>query len=1117
MKSIIILLLILNIELIAQESYYPISKKGKWGIIDSVGNVILEPKHDYLSPFNNNVAIIKKKNKYGLLNTNNEIITPTDYEEIIPIKSNYKGGHLYLVKKEKQGIISNTGTEITPLKYTEVKTNKDYYFGENENKEIEVGSFKKGILFTKTADSITSLKHLFFKSYNHNSESLLDNKGQTLFKGKTLNLETKNNGHIIHLKKNKMLFFDTKYKKLIDTNLTLVSILNKIYNFEDSNNVNHSFSFLFNRFFKNKGLVSLKQYGEFIVVNNNDLFGVLDSNGNLIVPFQYKEIKWKGSFFYGITLENKTALYTDEFKLLVPALYNNVEKKTYGYEYRINNKIGVLDKNGKKITEAIFNYINEQTIPIKCYLPNKGAVHLLFDSKWNYKSKKEFKNFLTLSTKKLPRKLNTEVTSDFGWFLDTVTIIKKDTILKLPKWGLKDTNNTIVTKPIYKEYIVRNDSFSYAYKGKSVMKKSEIRINDIPVGASFNLVNHLSGEIMNRNPFYKFKENDFLENNIARGLSRNGIGLYNRKLKTIEEKLHYAFPPQEGMILYSKLNKEISSDFINDRLVFKGFVWDELAVFESFSPIVFREYITLFQFPLIKQYISKNIKFGYYNSKESTKIYPPQFDYASLFNKGVAFVGVKNKDEEAVYGVTSKDSIIVPLIYVSANYFEPNNYDSLYIVKLNNGERLMLDTLLNAKQLSLTNINRVSDNVIIARKKNKFGILDDNLNWVVNPGYKKIIPTETEKLLFKEKTYGILASTGDRIISPSIRKKYIVPLSKGALVYNNRSQKGKVFYFDYKYGQLFKPFSGVVFESDSLLLKVSNNKPVYYKNGLEINTNKLFYYTTLFENKNYIISKKRKNTKIINRFSKEKIVLKNVIIQDIANEGIYYIENDCKGLLNYNGDTLIKALGFSEITKNSDGFLVTRSKIDKRKYKYGLQTTAGKLILPCEFLKIEKIFDSIYFCFKKKGTSVFLSTKGDTIKTINCNSFEVGEFFLYRSGKRAYFLDNTLTNIFKYNFIDARPFVQGIATVKTREGWQVINNKGNIISMGCFETLESIANNTIIAQEKPKFGLYNYKGENVIPVEYETIKGVSSSVIQVIKKGKVGYINTNGNWIYNPF
>lgn len=165
------------------------------------------------------------------------------------------------------------------------------------------------------------------------------------------------------------------------------------------------------------------------------------------------------------------------------------------------------------------------------------------------------------------------------------------------------------------------------------------------------------------------------------------------------------------------------------------------------------------------------------------------------------------------------------------------------------------------------------------------------------------------------------------------------------------------------------------------------------------------------------------------------------------------------------------------------------------------------------------MFDNIYFCYNKFGTSLFINSKGDSIKTINCKNFESTSegLLLCKFDNYVQFLDSTLTPIFRYTFYKAHPFVKGIATVKTGRGWQVLNRNGNLLSVASYREIKPIANNTIQAREFPKKGVYNYNGELIVPVEFEKIIFVSSTIMQVIKDGKAGYISTKGEWVYNPF
>lgn len=67
---------------------------GKLGVIDTLGNTIIEPKYDYITTHSNfpgHLFCGVKSNKRGLANQYGDLISPPNYDNIIPLGSAYKG------------------------------------------------------------------------------------------------------------------------------------------------------------------------------------------------------------------------------------------------------------------------------------------------------------------------------------------------------------------------------------------------------------------------------------------------------------------------------------------------------------------------------------------------------------------------------------------------------------------------------------------------------------------------------------------------------------------------------------------------------------------------------------------------------------------------------------------------------------------------------------------------------------------------------------------------------------------------------------------------------------------------------------------------------------------
>ncbi|KAF0203410.1 MAG: hypothetical protein FD170_1129 [Bacteroidetes bacterium] len=101
----------------------PFKENDKWGYKDNNTNIIIEPKYDYASKFQNDLAIVKQNDKNGLINKYDKIIIPFGkYDAIYSFKdkrARVKVNNLF-------GIIDDKGNEILPCVY---KSTDNYRFG----------------------------------------------------------------------------------------------------------------------------------------------------------------------------------------------------------------------------------------------------------------------------------------------------------------------------------------------------------------------------------------------------------------------------------------------------------------------------------------------------------------------------------------------------------------------------------------------------------------------------------------------------------------------------------------------------------------------------------------------------------------------------------------------------------------------------------------------------------------------------------------------------------------------------------------------------------------------------------------------------------------------------
>ncbi|WP_435315374.1 WG repeat-containing protein [Cellulophaga fucicola] len=93
-------------------------QKEKYGIIDKNNNIVIPLVYDYISGTYDDKLIVQINNKAKVINLENKIILNTNFESIS--KPDYNNNHL--VKKDfRQGIMNKNGKLLIPVKYKEIR------------------------------------------------------------------------------------------------------------------------------------------------------------------------------------------------------------------------------------------------------------------------------------------------------------------------------------------------------------------------------------------------------------------------------------------------------------------------------------------------------------------------------------------------------------------------------------------------------------------------------------------------------------------------------------------------------------------------------------------------------------------------------------------------------------------------------------------------------------------------------------------------------------------------------------------------------------------------------------------------------------------------------------
>ncbi len=294
--------------------YFPVYTQGKWGVIDSRGNTIINPEYDEYIVIPDNTKglfvcttdVNYDDGTYStkVLNERNEELF-TDYDTVEAIEnydsSNnlwYESGILKVSKDGKYGIIDTNGGQIVNCEY----------------------------------DSITTLKGVTnsLLTQKDGKYGLVDNVGTVIINNEYAAIEPVStqfeNGYIVRND-------DGKYGVINYTRTVAVEI-----NYDDIKNVYGN--------------------GKYYVVKEGDNWEVIDTDGNKYLSGQYDDIVSINGENAVVVNDNKYGVVgITDGKNIIDINYNSI---TYaaGNNYIVNNngKYGIMNSDGN--TPVDFNYSN---------------------------------------------------------------------------------------------------------------------------------------------------------------------------------------------------------------------------------------------------------------------------------------------------------------------------------------------------------------------------------------------------------------------------------------------------------------------------------------------------------------------------------------------------------------------------------------------------------------------------------------------------------------------------------------------------------------------------------------------------------------------------------------
>lgn len=416
-------------------------KDGKYGLLSIDGKEITKPVYEEISSmtYKEGMLVVKQGENLGVININGKTVIDINYATITSDnyynnQTKYKTtGFIVSQKKDdgyKYGYINYKGRKVLDTIYTEIERvteiqeDKNVYLVAIKDGQVGLLKNSKQILNHEYEDISYNLYNDVFIIQRNAKQGITDKEGNTkipteydniLFGGIYINAKKGEEIYVLDLNGNKIENTDIVSKvPTKDGQNYIVSDKNEIYKV-----VNKDGNIIID---KNYSYIEEIKDNFFIVANGNKN-GIIDLSGKALVDLKYSSIfKLEGTDLLqaNISATNTISLISKDMQVIA-TMDNAAVKVENGYVVLYSNTENkYFDYSGKTLTN-------------KEVYPNNLLYAKLINEKWGFVDKNG--NLKVQNEYDMVTEFN-----EYGF-----AGIKKD-----DKWGVIDSNGEIIQKPIYK-------------------------------------------------------------------------------------------------------------------------------------------------------------------------------------------------------------------------------------------------------------------------------------------------------------------------------------------------------------------------------------------------------------------------------------------------------------------------------------------------------------------------------------------------------------------------------------------------------------------------------------------------------------------------------------------
>jgi hypothetical protein len=1093
------------ISILSAQSYFPIKVEKKWGLINSEGQIVLDPVYDAIGEFKEyGYAVMQKQDGVGLLNRRGEEIFPPQFEDIKVLDSTL----MAVLDRGEWMVIDLQGRTILSKGYDKVKV-WDSTFLVFQQKGRWGVIRKDGVSIVPAAyEEIHYEKDLFFTTEREGQMGLISLTGQPILKNIAEEIQVFNDS-MIFFRQNKQwgaitftgqLLIEPEYQGFNKLNDQFIRLL--------KGQSWHIFSIPFGRIINRGEFDGYYSFSKrFVLIKKNRKLGLLDWTGEVILSPRYTDIQAFDLYHFRVNYDQNWGIVNVLDSLVVPFQYDYIAPpKENLCVVKKEGMFGVVSLVEGEVVEPVYDRIVLESRRAKAYSgTGKGQDEQLslyhFDENGRLSANGASQRHLTVKIAGKDPAGNTRLSDPttyqlerFEWFFSP----EKD------HWGLRNLEDGSIQIPPTFDFIQVEKELGVTLVGIQSANDIDFERTTFRFKTALGLVNNDLGLLVTDLDFLDIRFEDFYEGRpLARCIFTNGrYGLIDRIGRVIRRDLTYVGAFESGLARASVTGRLSGSLKAEHGLSLLRTYLNQLQS-DSYM-LDYTQYDQIFRKEAYL--ICEDCNWGFLDST-GVMVIEPQFTFARDFINEVGIVAAGDK-----WGVVDR----------RGQMLIPCQYDGV----------AFLDN---------------TDNKIIRvyRQEPKYGLIDTLGQLRVNAVYDEIGAFSEGRLAVRRGgLWGFINADGEEVIP--CRYREVANFSEGLAAvklghyWGYVDQDGEV-QVSFKYAQAGDFREGLAW--------VSDRKGVGY-----IDRQEQWAIEPQFE-KGYEFFRGVARVVIEGRYGlinrEGDLILKPKYDQikafDLYGLAVYSTGKDevKYGVLNLRGEAVTKPV-FLSIDAFQEGMAAV-----KLRDGYGYIDTTGRMVIPAVY-SLASGFSEGRAAVQFERECGYIAATGDQVVPFQfskCMDFEGGKAIVYNGIRRAGLVDRngelvlepSVTRLLKFqegrglvrdeayrfyfiteqaNLYDgyyqkASAFQHGIAVVQVDDKWGVINRQGIEVIPPKYDKIGSFENGYAKVRIKGFNGLINVNGELIAQADYEYISYAGEGVFRVEQGGKVGYFDQQGNWIWS--